>query len=41
MRLPDLFTGEKYGEQAGVNMLLESEKIKNELLNFEHDLWVY
>ena len=23
MRLPDLFTGEKYGEQAGVNMLLE------------------
>ena len=27
MRLPDLFTGEKYGEQAGVNMLLESEKI--------------
>ena len=27
MRLPDLFTGEKYGEQAGVNMLLESAKI--------------
>ena len=27
MRLPDLFTGEKYGEQAGVNMLLESDQI--------------
>ena len=25
MRLPDLFTGEKYGEQAGVNMLLGEE----------------
>jgi gliding motility associated protien GldN len=26
---------------AGVDMLLYSEKIKNELLNFEHDLWEY
>lgn len=28
-------------ERAGIDRLLESEKIKNELLNFEHDLWEY
>ncbi|MBK9271612.1 MAG: gliding motility protein GldN [Saprospiraceae bacterium] len=38
-RLEDFFSGED--ENAGVKMLLESERIKNELLNFEHDLWVY
>jgi gliding motility associated protien GldN len=27
--------------RAGIDMLLYSEKIKNELLNFEHDLWEY
>lgn len=37
-RLQDIY---KDGEYAGVNLLLESEKIKNELFNFEHDLWVY
>jgi gliding motility associated protien GldN len=26
---------------TGVDILLESEKIKNELFNFEHDLWSY
>lgn len=41
MRLEDIFTGEKWGENAGIQALLESEKIKNELFNFEHDLWVY
>ncbi|MDQ3142012.1 MAG: gliding motility protein GldN [Bacteroidota bacterium] len=42
-RLQDIYAP-KEGEdalQAGINLLLESEKIKNELLNFEHDLWVY
>jgi hypothetical protein len=37
--LEDFFAGED--ENSGVKMLLESERIKNELLNFEHDLWVY
>ncbi|NOT36187.1 MAG: gliding motility protein GldN [Saprospiraceae bacterium] len=37
MRLQDRFTG----EDDGVKLLLESEKIKNKLLDFEHDLWVY
>ncbi|MBK7465307.1 MAG: gliding motility protein GldN [Saprospiraceae bacterium] len=41
MRLEDIFTGEKWGDNAGIQMLLESEKIKSELFNFEHDLWVY
>lgn len=27
--------------QDGIDMLLESEKIKRELFNFEHDLWEY
>jgi len=39
--LQDVYTPEKYGDNAGIQMLLESEKIKNELFNFEHDLWVY
>jgi gliding motility associated protien GldN len=26
---------------SGVDMLLEADKIKNELFNFEHDLWTY
>ncbi len=26
---------------TGVDLLLESEKIKNEIFNFEHDLWQY
>ncbi|MCC6816270.1 MAG: gliding motility protein GldN [Saprospiraceae bacterium] len=37
VRLQDIFTG----EDDGVKLLLESEKIKNKLLDFEHDLWVY
>ncbi len=41
VRLQDVYTPEKYGDNAGIQMLLESEKIKNELFNFEHDLWVY
>jgi len=28
-------------EQDGIDKLLESEKIKMELFNFEHDLWTY
>lgn len=36
-RLSDIFKG----ENDGVKMLLESEKIKNEILNKEHDLWTY
>jgi len=28
-------------ERAGVNALLESQQIKAELFNFEHDLWTY
>ena len=28
-------------ERAGINALLESEQIKAELFNFEHDLWEY
>jgi hypothetical protein len=26
---------------SGIDMLLEADKIKNELFNFEHDLWPY
>ena len=37
LRLNDIFKG----ENDGVKLLLESERIKNELLNFEHDLWAY
>jgi len=27
--------------ENGVDMLLESNKIKEEIFNFEHDLWSY
>ncbi len=37
IRLTDIYKG----EEEGVKLLLESERIKNKLLNFEHDLWVY
>lgn len=37
IRLGDIYKG----EFDGVKLLLESEKIKNKLLDFEHDLWVY
>ena len=29
------------GDRAGIDRLMEAERIKNELLNFEHDLWTY
>ena len=29
------------GDRDGINMLLESDQIKAELFNFEHDLWEY
>jgi len=29
------------GYLTGVDMLLEADKIKNEIFNFEHDLWTY
>ena len=35
----DLRLKDQYGE--GTDMLLESDKIKRELFNFEHDLWTY
>ncbi len=38
-RIEDYF--DPNDEMAGVNKLLESEKIKQELFNFEHDLWTY
>jgi len=38
LRLEHMFTGY---EEAGLDVLLESEKIKSELFNFEHDLWEY
>ena len=37
IRLTDIYKG----EDDGVKLLLESERIKNKLLDFEHDLWVY
>lgn len=37
-RVEDFYKGY---DRAGIDRLLESEKIKNELLNFEHDLWTY
>lgn len=42
-RLKDYFTPDPDDTEnrAGIDMLLYSEKIKNELLNFEHDLWEY
>lgn len=38
LRLKDYF---EESEQLGMDILLESEKIKNDLFNFEHDLWEY
>lgn len=38
LRLEDQWSGY---ENAGIDRLLESEKIKQELFNFEHDLWTY
>lgn len=40
-RLGDFYTQEEHGEDAGVDMLMESERIKMELFNWEHDLWTY
>lgn len=42
-RLKDFFVPDPDDTEnrAGIDMLLHSEKIKNELLNFEHDLWEY
>jgi gliding motility associated protien GldN len=42
-RLKDFFVADPDDTEntAGVDLLLHSEKIKNELLNFEHDLWEY
>ncbi len=38
LRLKDYF---EEGDQIGFDILLESEKIKNDLFNFEHDLWEF
>ncbi len=38
LRVKDVFYGY---DRAGIDQLLESEKIKAELFNFEHDLWEY
>lgn len=38
LRLQDQYYGY---DNAGIDRLLESERIKNELFNFEHDLWTY
>jgi gliding motility associated protien GldN len=42
-RLKDYYVPDPNDEndRSGIDMLLQSEKIKNELLNFEHDLWEY
>ncbi len=42
-RLKDFFVPDPDDTEnlAGIDMLLYSDKIKNELLNFEHDLWEY
>ena len=42
-RLKDFFVPDPNDDdnRSGIDMLLYSEKIKNELLNFEHDLWEY
>jgi hypothetical protein len=42
-RLKDFYTPdpEDTSNRAGIDMLMQSEKIKNELLNIEHDLWEY
>lgn len=38
-RVEDYF--DKTNENFGVDMLLESQRLKEELFNFEHDLWSY
>ena len=38
-RVEDYF--DPTSERLGIDILLTSEKIKNELFNFEHDLWEY
>jgi len=38
LRTEDIYNGY---DRAGIDRLLESEKIKNELFNLEHDLWEY
>lgn len=38
LRIKDMYDGY---DRAGIDRLLESEKIKAELFNFEHDLWTY
>jgi hypothetical protein len=38
MRVKDYF---ETSENPGIDMLLESQRIKDELFNFEHDLWSY
>jgi gliding motility associated protien GldN len=38
LRVADMYDGY---DQAGVDRLMESEKIKMELFNLEHDLWTY
>jgi len=42
-RLKDFFVPDPQDtdNRSGIDLLLYSEKIKNELLNFEHDLWEY
>ncbi|MGB4960310.1 MAG: gliding motility protein GldN [Saprospiraceae bacterium] len=42
-RLKDFFVSDPDAEddRSGIDMLLYSDRIKNELLNFEHDLWEY
>ena len=35
LRLKDIYA------DSGIDRLLESQKIKAELFNFEHDLWEY
>ena len=39
LRVKDMFDASK--ENANIDILLESKKIKAELFNFEHDLWTY
>ena len=38
LRVKDVFYGY---DREGIDRLLESEKIKAELFNFEHDLWEF
>ncbi len=38
LRIADLYNGY---DREGIDRLMESDKIKSELFNFEHDLWEY